>query len=85
MCSSSGVIFQFFCVVCTELHTEACTLIHNLMHEIREQRLDLVTSASVDVNVLVLIVSQSIVSCTKINFCQLYFHLYQVTNISIIS
>lgn len=42
------------------------TLIHNLMHEIREQRLDLVTSASVDFSVLVLFVSQSIVSRTKI-------------------
>lgn len=60
------------------------TLIHNLMHEIREQRLDLVTSASVDVNVLVLFASQYLVSCTKINFCQLYFRLYRVTNISII-
>lgn len=61
------------------------TLIHNLMHEIRERRLDFVTSASVDVNVLVLFVSQSIVSCIKINFCQLYFCLYQITKISIIS
>lgn len=61
------------------------TLIHNLMHGIREQHLDLVTSASVDVNVLVLFVSQSIVSCTKMNFCKLSFRLYQVTNIGIIS
>lgn len=60
------------------------TPIHNLMHEIREQRLDLVTSASVHVDVLVF-VSQSIVSCTKIYFCQLSFRLYQVTNIRIIN
>lgn len=60
------------------------TLIHNLIHEIRERCLDLVTSASVNVNVLVLFVSKSIVSCIKIKFCQLYFRLYQVLNISII-
>lgn len=50
------------------------------MDEIREQRLDLVASASVDVNVLVLFVSQFPAQkffASFANFCQLYFRLYQ--------